>query len=151
MTYYRTQQRHARRSETFGAREYQKNNQWEMPEVKKSGTVYTKMKKGKNVGLFCVNAWRKTKVGLITATAMPVDGVIHTSDKGNEAMRYVVNIIDQNSGTTQTYWCLMNVKTQMIFIKELGLMLSPNGSGFTSSGKRVSGYFGRSYKSRNSR
>jgi len=111
-------------------------------QTKKSGAIYTKIRKGKNEGQMAVNAWRKTRNGLMTASAMPVDGVTHSGQR-NDFMRYVVNVVNQGYGTTQTYWCLMNVKTQTITIKELGLVISPNGSGRTASGKNVRGYFGK--------
>lgn len=118
-------------------------------ETKKSGATYTKMRKGKMEGLICVNAWRKTKNGLMTASAFPVDGHVHVGkDKGHEFMRYVVNIANSSLGTNETFWCLMRLDTKMIVIKELSLVISPNGNGVTSSGKRVSGFFGANFKRR---
>ncbi|OPC37699.1 hypothetical protein [Elizabethkingia miricola] len=111
--------------------------------IKKSGAVYSRIKKGKNEGHQAVNAWRKTRNGLMTASAMPVDGVLHSDKKGNEYLRYVVTVVHQGFGTTQTYWSLMNVKKQTITISELGLVISPNGSGRTGSGRNVRGYFGK--------
>ncbi|WP_407477880.1 hypothetical protein [Elizabethkingia anophelis] len=110
---------------------------------KRSGASYTKIKKGKNVGQWAINAFRRTRNGFMTASAMPVDGVVHTSERGNEFMRYVVNVVDHSTGQISTFWTLMTVKTQVLVIKELGLCISPNGSGTTRKGRKVRGYFGR--------
>lgn len=116
---------------------------------KRSGATYTKMRKGKHEGLICVNAWRKTRYGLQTASCMPVDGVEHIGkEKGHSFMRYVVNLSNTSMGTNETYWCVMRLDTKTIVIKELGLCITPNGNGVTSSGKRVSGYFGSNFKRR---
>jgi hypothetical protein len=113
--------------------------------AKRSGATYTKMKNGPKEGLICVNAWRKTSIGLMTASAFPVDGVIHKgADKGHEFMRYAVKIII--NGQVNTHWCLMRLDTKMIVLQDLSLVISPNGQGYTKSGKRVSGYFGSNFK-----
>lgn len=117
--------------------------------TKKSGATYTKIKNGKREGLICVNAWRSTKNGLMKASCFPVDGVEHTGEqKGHSFMRYVVNITNSSAGTHETFWCLMRLDTKVIVIKELGLCITPNGNGYTKSGKRVSGYFGRNFRTR---
>jgi len=116
-------------------------------DTKKSGSTYTTMRKGKNEGLIAVNAWRKTQHGLMSASCFPVDGVVHVGQQnGHEFMRYVVDITNSSAGTKNTYWCLMRLDTKTIVIQELSLVISPNGSGVTGSGKRVTGYFGRNYK-----
>ncbi|MGA9213421.1 hypothetical protein [Kaistella sp.] len=113
-------------------------------DVKKSGAVYTRMKKGKFEGQMCVNAWRKTKNGLQTASAFPVDGVEHIGAESKKTfVRMAVEVANKELGISQTYWCLMQKESQKIFIKELGLVISPNGNGVTSSGKRVKGFFGK--------
>lgn len=117
-------------------------------QTKKSGASYTKMKAGKYAGMYAVNAWRKTKAGLMVAKAFPVSDVEHKSDKGNFFLRYAVEVSMPSAGTSQTYWCLMNTRTQKLVIKELSLVISPNGQGYTASGKRVSGFFGANYKRR---
>jgi len=114
--------------------------------VKKSGAVYSRMKAGKYEGEMCVNAWRKTRHGLMTASAFPVDAVEHIADKsGKTFLRYVVEVSNKELGTSQTYWCLMQKESKKIFIKELGLVISPNGNGVTASGKRVTGFFGKAF------
>lgn len=140
------QNRNRSRSQRFGDNNYQQNNAYSFAQnVKKSGAVYSRIKKGKNDGGTAVNAWRKTKNGLMTATAYPVDGVEHTSQDGKISMRYVVEVVNRDMGTTQTYWCLMSKDTKKIYIKELGLVISPNGNGVTSGGKRATGFFGKVY------
>ena len=121
---------------------YQQNNQ--KPQSKKSGVSYTKIKKGKMEGMIAVNAWRKTKNGLMVASAFPVDGVEHIGTENNNTfIRYAVEVSNSTLGTSQTYWCVMQKESKKIVIKELGLVISPNGSGVTASGKRVTGYFGK--------
>lgn len=133
------------RNEKFGNSNYQENNNYNAKEsFKKSGTVYTRIKSGKMEGMMAVNAWRKTKNGLMTASAFPVDQTEHIGDKGkNTFIRMAVEVKNADLGTSQTYWCLMQKESQKITIKELGLVISPNGRGMTSSGKRVTGYFGK--------
>ena len=126
-----------------GYRRSNGSNNRSQNQVKKSGATYSKINKGQREGLMCVNAWRKTKNGLMTASAFPVDGVQHESKEGNKSMRYAVEIINRDMGTTQTYWCMMSLVTKKIFIKELNLVISPKGNGIRSSGKRVTGYFGK--------
>lgn len=129
-----------------GYNNYRSNGNQQRQDVKKSGATYTKMRKGKFEGFMAVSAWRKTKAGLMTAKGFPVSDVEHMSEKGNGFLRYAVDVT--MNGMTQTYWCLMSTKTQKININELSLVISPNGSGVTSSGKRVTGFFGANYKRR---
>lgn len=139
-------QRNYQRRENFGGRQYTYDEDYSYNSVKKSGATYTKIREGKNEGLYAVNAWRKTKMGLMTAKAFPANReVVHTSQEGNEFITYAVEISNTTMGTSQTYWSLMNTKTRKLFIKELGLVISPNGSGVTSGGQRVTGYFGKAY------
>ena len=119
-------------------------------QVKRSGATYTKLKNGKyaDSGLFTVKAWRKTKFGLQVADAYPYgDGTIHVGKlKKHEHVTYTVTISNQSMGTSQVYYTLMRLDTQKINIPELGLVISPNGSGRTASGKNVKGFFGRNRK-----
>lgn len=111
---------------------------------KRSGVTYTRIKKGKHEGMMAVNAWRVSKrSGLMTASAFPVSDKEYTGDNGKVWLRYAVEIVSRDTGTTQTYWCLMDKASRKIFIKELGLVISPNGSGTTAKGRRVSGFFGK--------
>ena len=129
----------------------------EAPQYKKSGATYSKIKNGNFEGEIIVNAWRKTKYGLMTATCTPYSGQGGKGDKIVESVnektglvkeykKMICNIQNKAMGTSQTYHVLMNIKTQVIVISELSLCITPNGDGKTASGKRVRGYFGRNYK-----
>lgn len=123
------------------------NNNNNAPQYKRSGAKYTSIRNGKlaGTGLDAVNAWKLTRNGLLTASAFPVDGVEHQGQR-NDFLRYVVTVANASAGTTQTYWCLMTKSTRKIVIKELGLVISPNGSGKTKGGKVVTGFFGKNHK-----
>jgi hypothetical protein len=114
---------------------------------KRSGSIYSKITKGEREGGTIINAWRATKNGIQTAKAYPHEmDVVHTSKKGEEFTQYFVEVACADLGTSQTYLCLMHNKSQIIGIKELGLIISPNGSGVTRKGTRVKGYFGKTSK-----
>nr|WP_317631704.1 hypothetical protein [uncultured Flavobacterium sp.] len=133
---------------------YQNQNQ-NQPIYKKSGAVYTKIKEGEKAGYYVINAWRKTKHGLITAFVTPYPDydangkfagiTVHSSERGNEYIRVKVQLVDGIK--TEKYYCLMNIKTKVVSINQLGLCITPNGRGVTKSGKRVEGYFGKNFKS----
>lgn len=113
---------------------------------KKSGAKYTIIKEGKAQGLNlpAIHAWRLTKFGVQVAKAFPFNaGTTHVSDTGRESVTYMVEISNEAMGTSQKYPCIMSLDTRKIFIEELGLVISPNGSGQTRTGKHVTGYFGR--------
>lgn len=126
-------------------------------QFKRSGAVYSKIKKGAFEGHLIVNAWRVTKNGLMEATVSPYRGangngldVVHSQGKSGtqdiEYQKMICVIKNKSIGTSQTYHVLMNLKTKVISISELSLCITPNGNGITRSGKRVSGYFGRNFK-----
>ncbi|KRD10500.1 hypothetical protein ASE21_12440 [Flavobacterium sp. Root901] len=126
---------------------------------KRSGATYTTIRNGNFEGNIIVNAWRKTKMGLMQATVAPYAGqgkkgleIVNSQGKsGNQDKEYqkmICEIRNTALGTTQTYHVLMNLKTKVIVIQELGLCITPNGSGVTRSGKRVTGYFGKNYRSK---
>lgn len=126
-------------------------------QFKRSGAVYSKIKKGNFEGETIVNAWRATKNGLMQATVTPYKGengkgletVISHGKSGNQEIEYqkMICVIKNTSmGTSQIYPVLMNVKTKVISISELSLCITPNGNGVTRKGKRVSGYFGSNFK-----
>lgn len=132
---------------------YMQNPQWNpQRQIKKSGAKYTNITKGKfaNLGLPAVNAWRKTKAGIMEAKAFPIadkDGVYeHTSQTGRKSVRYVVEISNATTGTHNVFYSIMNLDSRKIYIDELGLVISPNGSGVTGTGKSVSGFFGKKRK-----
>lgn len=119
------------------------------PPPKRSGAIYTKIRKGKFEGLTIVNAWNKSKgKGLITAKVAPYhkSEEIVTSAKGHEYLKMIAEITYTKTGQTRLIPVLMNMKTEVIAIQELGMVITTNGSGTTSSGKRVSGYFGTMFK-----
>lgn len=136
--------------------QYPQQNQ-QQPVYKRSGAVYSRIRNGNFEGNIIVNAWRATRMGLMKATVTPYSGqngkgleIVNSAGKsGNQDKEYqkMICVIQNTSlGTNQTYHVLMNIKTQVIVIQELGLCITPNGSGTTKSGKRVTGYFGRNYK-----
>ena len=127
------------------------------PIYKRSGAVYSKIRKGNFEGDIIVNAWRSTKYGLMQAVVSPYLG---QNGKGNEIVnsqgkngsthkeyqKMICVIKNTSLGTSQTYHVLMNLKSQVIVIQELSLCITPNGSGTTRKGKRVTGYFGSNFK-----
>lgn len=120
----------------------------QQPQFKKSGVKYTLIRKGKYEG--CpypmVNAWRVTRLGgLVTASGGPINGAVEHKAKtsGKHYVPYLITIVNRATGGMQKYPCLYCVETKKIVIKELGWVISPNGSGVTRSGKSVTGYFGR--------
>lgn len=116
---------------------------------KKSGVIYSKIKKGTYEGATIINAWNKSKSkGLITAKIAPYhkSEEIVTSEKGHEYMKMICELTYQKTGQTKLIPCLYNMKSQRIILSDIGMMISPTGSGTTSSGKRVSGYFGTMFK-----
>ncbi len=134
----------------------QQNSQ--KPIYKRSGAVYSRIRNGNFEGDTIVNAWRATRMGLMQATVTPYSGqggkgreIVNSSGKsGNQDKEYqkmICTIKNTTVGTNQTYHVLMNLKTQVIVIQELGLCITPNGSGVTRKGKRVTGYFGKNFKS----
>lgn len=112
---------------------------------KKSGATYTAIRKGNYVGATMVNAWNVSKSkGLITASVGPYNKSeeLVTSEKGNEYVKMIANVQYRRTGMEKLIPCLMNLKTKVIVLRELGMVITPNGSGRTASGKKVTGYFG---------
>ncbi|WP_417443757.1 hypothetical protein [Joostella sp.] len=118
------------------------------PPAKKSGATYSIIKKGKYEGGTIVNAWNVSRSkGLIKATVAPYSGTTEsTSQSGNVYQTMIASVFYEKSGVKKLMPCLMNVKTKKIALSEINMVISPNGSGVTSSGKRVSGYFGSMQK-----
>ncbi|OUS02882.1 hypothetical protein A9Q86_02205 [Flavobacteriales bacterium 33_180_T64] len=119
-------------------------------EAKRSGATYSKIKNVKKgnegyLGATIVSAWNSSKSrGLITATVSPYSGSTkYTSPTtGNEYQTMIAKVLYHNTGVEMIIPCSMNVKTRVIGLSKLGMCISPNGKGTTSSGKRVTGYFG---------
>lgn len=115
--------------------------------VKRSGATYSKISdtKSKYVGKTIVSAWNVSKQkGLITCTVAPYKGseVFVGKKLGNEYQKMIAKVFYHNSGIEKLIPCNMNTKTRVIGLESIRMCISPNGSGHTSSGKRVTGYFG---------
>ena len=135
------------------------NNSANKPQYKKSGATYSTIRIGSFEGATIVNAWRSTKMGLLTAKVTPyagangkgteiVESVNKTTGHVKEYAKMLCTITNASLGTNQVYHVLMNLQTKVISIPELSLCITPNGSGTTKSGKRVTGYFGKNFKSK---
>lgn len=129
------------------------------PQYKKSGATYSTIRKGSFEGSTIVNAWRSTKMGLLTAKVTPyagsngkgmeiVESVNEKTGLVKEYAKMLCTITNASLGTSQIYHVLMNTKTKVISIPELSLCITPNGRGTTKSGKNVTGYFGKNFKSK---
>ena len=114
---------------------------------KRSGATYSTVKKEglKSTGTTIVNAWNFSKSrGLITAKV----GVYKNSrvfigkEEGNKYQTMIAEVNYTRSGITKIIPCCMNVSTKVIGLQDIGMCISPKGSGKTSSGKHVKGYFG---------
>lgn len=120
--------------------------QYAPPPPKKSGAKYSNISKGKNAGGTIVNAWNKSKSkGLLTATVAPYDKsdeIVTAQTSGKEYIKMIAKVKYSNSGVEKIIPCLMNIKTKVIVLSEIGMVITPNGSGHTSSGKKATGYFG---------
>ena len=130
--------------------------------VKKSGAVYSVIKNrnggnSKFEGNIIVNAWRITKFGMMTATVAPYSGegkkgleIVNSNGKNGstpkEYQKMICTIKNTAMGTHRIYPVLMNLQTKVIVIQELSLCITPNGSGTTKNGKKVTGYFGTNFK-----
>lgn len=118
-----------------------------MPNVqppKKSGAKYSKIGKGNFVGATIVNAWNKSRKGMITCTVSPYkkSDELVKSESGNEYMKMIAVVRYERTGVEKIIPVLRNLETNVIVLKEIGMVITPNGSGRTSTGKAVKGYFG---------
>lgn len=119
------------------------NQQWgaNQPQqrFKKSGAVFTLIKQsstGKSVGMHIVNAWIKTKAGLVKIVA---SGYKKRKGKTCEWENTVATVTNMATGQSAKYPTLINITTRRMKIKELGWMVTAKGGGITRSGKRVTG------------
>ncbi len=120
-------------------------NQNQQP-PKKSGAKYSIIRKGDFEGGTIVNAWNVSRRrGLITAKVAPYkDSKEYTAKtSGKTYITMIAEVRWDNSGQTEVIPCSMNKDTKVIVLDKLGMVISPNGSGMTSSGKKVTGYFGK--------
>jgi len=114
-------------------------------QYKKSGAVYSKTASGNYIGSTIINAWNKSKSrGLIKATVFVYEGTHeYTAPKtGNTFQTMMCKVFWMNSGVERLFPVSMNIKTKVVGIPDLGMCISPEGSGTTSGGKKVKGYFG---------
>lgn len=112
------------------------NNQ---PRFKKSGAKYGIIKKGQFEDLPIVNAWMKTRQGLVTIKVAPYHKTkSHDSGNGNAFFSMIAEI-RYPSGHTKLVPVLMNRSNKKIPIPNENLLITPNGGGVTKSGKRVTG------------
>lgn len=111
---------------------------------KKSGAKYSKITKGNYAGATIINAWNTSKSkGLITATVFPYkNSKIYKNSQGQEKQTMMASVEFKNSGIQRLIPCSLNLVTKVVTLPEIGMCISPNGSGRTSSGKLVKGYFG---------
>ncbi|MEH6704722.1 MULTISPECIES: hypothetical protein [Galbibacter] len=115
------------------------------PPPKKSGAKYTIIRKGKYEGGTIINAWNKSKSkGLITAKIAPYSGTSEYTAKtsGKTYQTMIAEVTYTKSGHTRLLPCSMNINTKVVVLSDIGMVVTPNGSGVTASGKRVTGYFG---------
>lgn len=113
--------------------------------AKKSGATYTKIKQGQFEGLTIVNAWLKTKDLLLTLKIAPYNKTVKgdkadlvKSQSGKEYLKYICEAVYSN-GNHRIIPVMYSMQTRKIAIPELNLLVTPNGNGVTSSGKKVSG------------
>ena len=120
------------RNNNYGANQPQQR-------FKKSGAVFTLIKRsntGKSVGMHIVNAWIKTRQGLVKIVA---SGYKKRKGKTCEWENAVATVTNMATGQSAKYATLINVTTRRMKIKELGWMVTAKGGGTTRSGKRVTG------------
>lgn len=118
-------------------------------EIKKSGAKYTRFEtKEKKTGTI-VNAWNVSKSrGMVTAKVAPYhkSKIIPTNSKGNSYQTMMAEVNFHRTGINRLIPCLMNIETMVINLPEIGMCITPNGKGYTKSGKKVTGYFGINYE-----
>jgi len=115
---------------------------------KKSGAKYSTIA-GRN-GLYIVNAWNKSKKGLLVAKVFPYHASVDKNDNmiivesktGKQYIKMLCELDYRSSGQKRLIPCLMNIETHVIVLKDVGMTITPNGHGKTSSGKTAKGYFG---------
>lgn len=116
------------------------------PQAKRSGAKYSIIRNGKFEGGTIVNAWNKSRgKGLITAKVAPYkDSKEYTAkSSGKTYITMIAEVFYHNTGQKMLIPCSMNKNTKVIVLSDLGMVISPNGNGITSSGKKVTGYFGK--------
>jgi len=123
---------------------FQGNSQ--RPQVKRSGAKYSIIRKGDFEGGTIINAWNKSKgKGLITAKVAPYkDSKEYTAQSsGKTYITMIAEVFYHNSGQKLIIPCSMNKSTKAVVLQDIGMVITQNGSGITSGGKKVTGYFGK--------
>ena len=126
-------------------RNYRNDNNSYRQNYKRSGAKYTKADFEKKYDHpIIVNAWNFSRSrGLVTATVMPYkDSKVYENGKGEEKYTMVATVFYHKTGQELLIPCSMNLETRVIVLEKIGMVISPNGSGRTKSGHRVTGYFG---------
>lgn len=124
---------------------YNRNN-GNRPAPKRSGAKYSIIRQGKFEGQTIINAWNKSRgKGLITAKVAPYgESKEYTApSSGKTYITMIAEITYHNSGHTRIIPCSMNKATKSVVLSDIGMVITQNGSGLTSSGKKVTGYFGK--------
>ncbi|MEQ8220324.1 MAG: hypothetical protein RH981_18965 [Arenibacter sp.] len=124
----------------------QQNGYRGQAQAKKSGAKYSLIKDGTYKGYTIINAWNKSRgKGLITAKVAPYKGSKeYTAEtSGATYITLIAEVNYRNTGVTKLVPCSMNKATKVIVLSEIGMVISPNGSGITSGGHKVTGYFGK--------
>lgn len=131
------------------------NNNFNQKPPKTSGVTYSVYKKGDHEGMPFVYAWNKSRRrGLIVATVKPYDKtydekgnkdiVTVETDSGTNHYYKMIAIVEHKDSMNQRIFpVLMNIKTKVIGLQDIGMCITPNSKGHTASGKAVSGYFGK--------
>lgn len=128
---------------TFNTNNYNRNNSNRnnsnsFLRTKKSGAKYSKIGEGKFRDYPIINAWLKTKNGLITFKVAPYHGTREVDSKtGNRFINMIVEVRD--GFNVSVFPCMFSVKTRYVIIDKLGLLITPKGQGVTGSGKTVFG------------
>lgn len=102
---------------------------------KKSGAKFSLINKGRWKGADIINAWKKTKYGLMKLQATPYSDEVVSSKNGRNYMKYIA-VITHNYNQ-QKYTCLYDIDRKRLVIKDLGLIVTNNGSGTTRDRKSV--------------
>lgn len=127
---------------------YKKNNNRNDNAPKTTGAKYSKISVGQFKGMTIVNAWNKSKnKGMLTVKVAPYkNSKVFQNGKGESKQTMIAVVKYENSGVEKIIPCSMNQETQVIALSEIGMVITPNGEGYTSTGKKVTGYFGTMFK-----
>lgn len=115
------------------------NNQ-NQQRTKKSGATFTVCKEKVNghEGMISVNAWVSTKAGLVKLHALGYE-TVKGKKSGKLFQKCVVEVTNAASGQTSKYPALINVEKKVVAVNQIGWLITSNGFGVTSSGKKVRG------------